>query len=120
VTLTIADEAPGQFDRIVNTGQFSAGSAFLGGTFTDTTFILGVTEYKFVTGPVDATDWGNSVLIPASDLLAYGLPAGEREVTISGQRFWLKRGSWALVPIPEPGTALLAGTALLLGFRRRR
>lgn len=121
VVLTINDETPGQFDRIVNTGIFSAASAVLTGTFSDPTFTLGVTEYEFVTGPTDSTVWGNSTLIPAVDLLAYSLPAGSREVTLSGQRFYLKSGSWALVPIPEPAAAVLGlAGVVLLGARRRR
>ncbi len=120
--LTITDEAPGGFDRIINDlGMFSANGASLEGSFTDTTYTYGVTEYKFVTGDIDTTIWGNSTLIPAEDLLQYSLPAGSREVMIDGQRFWLKQGSWSLVIIPEPSTLAtgLAGLAML-GMRRRR
>lgn len=121
VFLTIADEAPGQFDRIVNGGIFSAASATLMGTFSDTSFTLGVTEYAFVTGPTDGTLWGNAVAVPAVDIAAFGLPVDAQEVTLSGQRFYLKKGSWALVPIPEPGSAALGLLcAALFAVRRRR
>ncbi len=131
ITLTINDEAPSQMDRISNTGIFSAGSASLSIAFNDTTFTEGTTagdlaaatRYTFITGPADLSTFGNSTLLSAGDLAALGLPAGEREITAGGQRFWLEHGSWALVPIapvPEPGSTALAASAAALALSRRR
>ncbi len=128
VTLNINDEAPGSFDQILNTGTFSANNAALTGSFTDTSFntvyspatLATATRYTFVTGPIDSSIWGNSTAISAGEIAALGLPGDAREVSISGQRFYVEKGSWALVPIPEPGSLSLAGLSLLVLARRRR
>lgn len=131
VRITINDETAGNLDVISNTGTFSAGSATLQVTFSDTTYAVGTnaadlaaaTRYEFVTGPTDATWFGNTTLIPAGDLAVLGLSAGEREILVGSNRFWIETGSFSLVPInpvPEPGTVTLGALASLALLRRRR
>jgi autotransporter-associated beta strand protein len=132
-TLKLTIDSESALDKLTNLGTFSSTGALLDITFNDTTFVTGTTSgdlaaatrYTFISGPVDtAFTFSNATSLSAGDMAALGLSGTQYEATFAGQRFWLERGSLALVPIapiPEPTgvlLTLLSGMALVL--RRRR
>jgi PEP-CTERM motif len=100
--------------------------------FNDTTFSAATsagdlalaTQYPIVTGLTSGM-FGNASVMSAGDVSLLGLSGTQYEITQDGQRFWIKVGSFTLVPlapvlVPEPGTTGFLGGLALLGLARRR